>query len=60
MPKKRFAPPDENEFVQLIKAIRDPNQIRQDCARKLLEVRNSEHFHAILRCLLEENGRHQD
>ena len=35
--------------------IREPNQIRQDCSRKLREVQISEHFQAILGCLLEEN-----
>ena len=35
--------------------IREPNQIRQDCVRKLLEIEVSEHFQAILGCLLEEN-----
>jgi hypothetical protein len=32
--------------------IREPDQIRQDCARKLREVQVSEHFEAILGCLL--------
>jgi hypothetical protein len=35
--------------------IREPDQIRQDCARKLREVQISEHFQAILGCLLGEN-----
>ena len=35
--------------------IREPNQIRQDYVRKLLEVHVSEHFQAILGGLLEEN-----
>jgi hypothetical protein len=35
--------------------IREPNQIRQDCARKLLAVNVSDHFQAILGCLLGEN-----
>jgi hypothetical protein len=34
--------------------IRDPDQIRQDCARKLRAVQVSEHFQAILGCLLGE------
>jgi len=35
--------------------IRDPDQIRQDCARKLRAVQVSEHFQAILGCLLNED-----
>jgi len=35
--------------------IREPDQIRQDCARKLRAVQVSEHFQAILGCLLGEN-----
>jgi len=35
--------------------IRDPNQIRQDCARKLRAVQVSDHFQAILGCLLGED-----
>ena len=35
--------------------IREPDQIRQDAARKLRSVQVSEHFQAILGCLLEEN-----
>lgn len=35
--------------------IREPNQIRQDCARKLRAVQFSEHFQAILGCLLGED-----
>lgn len=35
--------------------IREPNEIRQDCARKLRTVQVSDHFQAILGCLLEEN-----
>jgi hypothetical protein len=34
--------------------IRDPDQIRQDCTRKLLVVQVSDHFQAILGCLLGE------
>lgn len=34
--------------------IRQPDQIRQDCARKLLAVKVSDHFQAILGCLLGE------
>jgi hypothetical protein len=36
-------------------AIREPDQIRQDCARKLRQVQISDHFRAILGCLLEED-----
>lgn len=32
--------------------IREPDQIRQDCARKLRAVKVSDHFQAILGCLL--------
>jgi len=35
--------------------IRDPDQIRQDCARKLQGVQVSEHFQAILGCLVGED-----
>lgn len=35
--------------------IREPDQIRQDAARKLRAVQVSEHFQAILGCLLGEN-----
>jgi len=35
--------------------IRDPDQIRQDCARKLRAVQVSTHFQAILGCLLGED-----
>ena len=35
-------------------AIREPDQIRQDCARKLGAVQISPHFQAILGCLLGE------
>ncbi len=35
--------------------IRDPEQIRRDCARKLREVEVSDHFQAILGCLLGED-----
>ena len=34
--------------------IREPDQIRQDCARKLRGVQVSDHFQAILGCLLGE------
>jgi hypothetical protein len=37
------------------KSIREPNQIRQDCARKLRVVQVSDHFQAILGCLLGED-----
>lgn len=35
--------------------IREPDQIRHDCARKLLAVQVSNHFQAILGCLLGED-----
>src|SRR3982074_1581561 len=35
--------------------IRDPDQIRQDCIRKLRAVQVSDHFQAILGCLLGED-----
>jgi len=35
-------------------SIREPDQIRQDCARKLRIVMVSDHFQAILGCLLSE------
>lgn len=35
--------------------IREPDQIRQDAARKLRTVQVSEHFQAIVGCLLNEN-----
>jgi len=35
--------------------IREPEQIRQDCAHKLRAVQVSEHFQAILGCLLGED-----
>lgn len=35
--------------------IREPDEIRQDCARKLKSVKVSDHFQAILGCLLEED-----
>ncbi len=35
--------------------IREPDQIRRDCARKLQTVEVSEHFLAILGCLLGED-----
>jgi hypothetical protein len=35
--------------------IREPDQIRQDCARKLCVVQVSDHFQAILGCILGEN-----
>lgn len=35
--------------------IREPDDIRQDCARKLRAVQVSEHFQAILGCLLGED-----
>jgi hypothetical protein len=35
--------------------IREPDQIRRDCARKLQAVQISDHFQAILGCLLGED-----
>jgi hypothetical protein len=35
--------------------IRELNQIRQDCARKLQSVQVSDHFQAILGCLLGQD-----
>lgn len=35
--------------------IREPDQIRRDCAQKLRAVEVSEHFQAILGCLLSED-----
>jgi hypothetical protein len=35
--------------------IREPDEIRRDCARKLQPVRVSDHFRAILDCLLRED-----
>jgi hypothetical protein len=35
--------------------IREPEDIRRDCARKLRAVQVSEHFQAILGCLLGED-----
>jgi hypothetical protein len=37
------------------RTIREPDQIRQDAARKLRAVQVSEHFQAILGCLLGED-----
>jgi hypothetical protein len=36
-------------------SIREPEQIRQDAARKLRDVEISDHFQAILGCLLAED-----
>jgi hypothetical protein len=35
--------------------IREPHQIRQDCAKKLRHVQVSDHFQAILGCMLGED-----
>lgn len=35
--------------------IREPDQIRQDCARKLRAVQISDHFRAILGCLIGDD-----
>ncbi len=35
--------------------IREPDRIRRDCARKLRAVKVSDHFQAILGCLLGED-----
>ncbi len=37
------------------KRIRDPDEIRSDCARKVRAVQVSDHFQAILGCLLDED-----
>ena len=37
------------------RAIREPEQIRRDCARKLSTVSISDHFRAILGCILDED-----
>jgi len=36
-------------------SIREPDQIRRECARKLRSVQVSDHFQAILGCLLGED-----
>jgi hypothetical protein len=36
-------------------SIREPDQIRESCAYKLGDVQVSDHFRAILGCLLSEN-----
>lgn len=36
-------------------SIREPDQIRRDCTRKLAQVEVSDHFRAILGCLLGED-----
>ena len=36
--------------------IREPNQIRQSCAQKLRALQFSDHFQAILGCLLGERA----
>ena len=38
-----------------MRSIREPDQIRQDTARKLRGVQVSDHFQAILGCLLGED-----
>jgi hypothetical protein len=35
--------------------IREPDQIRQDCAKKLRHIQVSDHFQAILGCMLGED-----
>ena len=35
--------------------LREPDQIRRDCARKLWPVQVSDHFRAVLGCLLDED-----
>lgn len=35
--------------------IREPDEIRQDCARKLQAIKVSDHFQSILGCLLDED-----
>ena len=41
--------------MHAIPPIREPEQIRHDCARKLRAVKVSDHFQAILGCLLGED-----
>jgi hypothetical protein len=36
--------------------LREPDHIRRDCARKLRAVQVSDHFQAILGCLLDEDS----
>jgi len=45
----------ENTMMNTDQPIREPDQIRQDCARKLRVVQVSDHFQAILGCLLGED-----
>lgn len=45
---------DEKHMTDNI-PIREPGQIRQDCARKLEQVEISDHFRAIHGCLLGED-----
>jgi len=35
--------------------MRDPNEIRESCARKIAQVQISDQFRAILGCLLEQD-----
>ena len=35
--------------------MRDPNEIRESCARKIAQVQVSDQFRAILGCLLEQD-----
>jgi hypothetical protein len=35
--------------------MRDPNEIRESCARKIAQVQISDQFQAILGCLLEQD-----
>ncbi len=35
--------------------MRDPNEIRESCARKIAQVQISDQFRAILACLLEQD-----
>ena len=43
------------EIVMTEPTIREPDDIRRDCARKLRTVQVSDHFQAILGCLLGED-----
>ena len=42
-------------FQRTLSPMREPNQIRTDCAAKLAAVQFSDHFRAILGCILDEN-----
>jgi len=46
----------ENTMMNTDLPIREPDQIRQNCARKFMAVQVSDHFQAILECLLGERA----